>query len=80
MPFVLCNVPSTFEHLMPAVLEGLLGDGCLVYLDVIIVFGHMFSVCQDRLKLVLGRLQGAGLSVKPRKCQLFHGSSHSLDT
>lgn len=50
MPFGLGNPPSTFECLMDAFLGGLLGDVCLVYLDDIIVYGHTFCLCQDRLE------------------------------
>lgn len=71
MPFGLCNAPSMFESLMDAVLEGLLGDRCLLYLDDIIVFSHTFSLCGDQLESVLGRLLGAGLRVKPTKCRLL---------
>lgn len=71
MPFGLSHTPSTFERLMDAVLEGLLGEGCLVYLDNIVAFGRTFSECRDRLGRVLQRLGEAGLKVKPSKCQLF---------
>lgn len=60
-----------FKPLMDTGLEGLLGDRCLVYLDDIIIFGCMFGLCRDRLETVLEHLRGAGLHVKPSKCQLF---------
>ena len=43
MPFGLCNTPATFEHLMERVLNGLLWDRCMCYLDDIIVYGTTFQ-------------------------------------
>lgn len=65
MPFGLCNAPSTFERLIDAVLEGLLGEGCLVYLDDIVTYGQTFQECRERLEGVLRSLGSAGLRVKP---------------
>lgn len=53
MPFSLCNAPSTFERLMDEVLESLLGEGCLVYLDNIAALGQTFTECRERLGAVL---------------------------
>eukprot|EP01124_Arcella_intermedia_P011365 TRINITY_DN1776_c0_g1_i3.p3 TRINITY_DN1776_c0_g1~~TRINITY_DN1776_c0_g1_i3.p3 ORF type:complete len:409 (+),score=46.86 TRINITY_DN1776_c0_g1_i3:1856-3082(+) len=39
MPMGLANSPSTFQRMMNKVLEGLIGECCLVYIDDIIVFG-----------------------------------------
>lgn len=54
MPFGLYNSLSTFEQRMDTVLEGILGEGCLVYLDDIVVHGRTWQECLDRLLLVLG--------------------------
>lgn len=45
LSFGLCNALSTFKKLMDVVLEGLLGDGCLVYLDDIITYRQSFIEC-----------------------------------
>ena len=43
MPFWLCNVSATFQHLMDSVLAGLQWFSCLVYLDNIIFMGRTFE-------------------------------------
>ena len=70
MPFGLCNAPGTFERLMEVAMRGLQWTSCLVYLDDIVVFARTFESHLQRLGEVLGRLQRAGLKVKPSKCQL----------
>lgn len=57
---------------MDAVLERLLGEGCLVYLDDIATYGLTFNKCRECLWTVLRRLGDGSLKVKPSKCQLFH--------
>ena len=71
MPFGLCNAPATFERLMEIVLRGMLWSRCMVYLDDIICYGKTFSDTLENLRLVLQRLQGAHLKLKPKKCELF---------
>ena len=70
MPFGLCNAPSTFERLMEIAMRGLQWTSCLVYLDDIVVFASNFESHLERLGEVLGRLEEAGLKVKPSKCCL----------
>ena len=71
LPFGLCNAPATFERLVEIVLAGLHWEICLVYLDDIIVSGKTFEDMVNNLDEVFARLQGAGLKLKARKCQLF---------
>ena len=71
LPFGLCNAPATFERLVEIVLAGLHWETCLVYLDDIIVCGRTFEDMVKNLDAVFARLQGAGLKLKARKCQLF---------
>jgi hypothetical protein len=70
MLFGVCNAPATFERLMESVLRGLIYDGCLVYLDDIIIIGRTFQEHLDNLRKVFQRLRGAHLN--PEKCRLFH--------
>lgn len=71
MPFGLCNAPSTFARLIELGLKGLLWKIGLIYLDDVIVMGRTFEEEVERLKQVFGRLAGAGLKLKPKKCFLF---------
>ena len=71
MPFGLCNAPATFERLMTKVLDELIDNICLVYLDDVIV--HSSSVLEQltRLDTILGRLKKFGLKLNPKKCVLL---------
>ena len=68
MPFGLCNAPATFQRLMDRVLGSLKWTHCLVYLDVILVFGRTLEEHNSRLVAVLERLKKAGLTVNVECC------------
>ena len=67
MPFGLCNVPATFQHLMNLVLTGVQWQQCLVYLDDIIVVGRDFEEHLSNLGMALQKLKQTNLTVKPEK-------------
>ena len=69
MPFGLVNAPATFQRLMEVVLAGLAREVCLVYLDDVLVMGKTLEEHNENLAKVLDRLRGAGLRLKPKKCQ-----------
>lgn len=71
MPFGLCNAPATFERLMEHVLRGLQWKTCLIYLDDIIVMGKDMDDHLKNLEEVFERIQGAGLKLNLKKCELF---------
>ena len=71
MPFGLCNAPATFERLIESIFRGMLWTRCLVYVDDIICYGKTFDQAYEALEEALKRLKGAGLKLKPRKCELF---------
>ena len=71
MAFGLCNAPSTFQRLMEFVLAGLQWQGCLVYLDDVIVFGRDFEEHPVQLREVFERFRQAGLKLKSSKCFLL---------
>jgi len=71
MPFGLCNAGATFQRLMDIVMSGLYPDICLVYLDDVIVFSQTAEDHLVRISRVLEQLRGAGLKLKPSKCECF---------
>ena len=58
MPFGLANAPATFQRLM----------------DLVIVFAPSVEEHLKRLDVVLDRIEKAGLTLKPAKCQWFKRS------
>ena len=68
MPFGLCNAPATYQRLMDRLLGGLKWSSCLVYFDDIIIVGSTFDDHLRNISSVLMRLRGAGLKLKPAKC------------
>jgi len=74
MPFGLCNAGATFQRLVDMVLAGASYEICLAYLDDVIIFSRTINEHFERLKVVLDRLQGAGLKLKPSKCFLVQKS------
>ena len=56
---------------MEQVLRGLHWKTALLYLDDVIVIAPDFSSHLTRLEEVLKRLHGAGLKLKPQKCELL---------
>ena len=71
MPFGLCNAPATFQRLMESILHGLIGRSCMVYLNDVLVLGKTVEEHISNLRKVWSRLRGAGLRLKPSKCNLF---------
>ena len=71
MPFGLCNAHAMFQHLMQNTLGELNLTYCVIYLDDIIVFGHMEEEHLDHLRVVFERFQEFNLKLKPSKCSFF---------
>ena len=74
MPFGLVNAPATFQRLMEVVLSGLARGNCHVYLDDVLVFGRTLEEHNANLARVFGRIRGAGLRLKPKKCEFAQES------
>ena len=53
LPFRLCNMPMTFQHLMQNTLGELNLTYGVIYLDDVIVFGHMEEEHLECLRVVL---------------------------
>ena len=66
MPFGLQGAPATFQRMMDKLLDGW-GHFANAYLDDLVVFS---SPWPEHMQHHIQRLQEAGLTVKPRKCQL----------
>ena len=78
MPFGLVNAPATFQRLMEVVLAGLARSSCHVYLDDVLVFGRTLEEHNSNLSKVFERIRGAGLRLKPRKCNFAKESVEYL--
>ena len=69
MPFGLCNVPVTFEHLMQNTLGALNLIYYIIYLDDMIVFGHTEEERLECLCIVFEWFCEFNLKLKPSKVQ-----------
>ncbi|KAI4875091.1 hypothetical protein NFI96_025165 [Prochilodus magdalenae] len=69
LPFGLCNAPATFQRVMNTILAGLIYKCCAVYLDDIVIASPTFEQHLLDLREVFLRLEKAGLTLKPGKCQ-----------
>ena len=67
MPIGMCNAPSTFQHIVNLIIQGL--EGIYAYLDDIIVTGDKWDEYLERLGMVLQRLQEACLTIN--LCKTF---------
>ena len=71
MPFWLCNAPTTFQHLMQNTLGELNQTYCIIYLDDVIVFGHLVKEHLEHLHFVFECFGEFNLKLKPSKCSFF---------
>ncbi|KAI5696836.1 hypothetical protein M8J75_000897 [Diaphorina citri] len=79
LPFGLKNAPACFQRLMTQqVLDGLIGDICIIYLDDILIFSRTWDEHVTHVALVLERLQHSGLTVSLKKCQFGRASLEYL--
>jgi len=71
MPFGLKNTPATFQRLMNAVLVGMQGIRCFVYLDDIVIYGSSLQEHNKRLTKVLQQLRKHNLKLQIEKCEFL---------
>jgi len=71
MPLGLKNAPAIFQRLMNAVLAGIQGIRCLVYLDDIVICGSSLQEHNKRLTEVLQRLCKHNLKLQVEKCEFL---------
>lgn len=69
MPFGMKNAPATFQRLVNQLLDKFEGFA-VAYLDDIAVFSQTWEDHLTHLSQVLKRIQNAGLTIKPGKCQI----------
>ena len=74
MPFGCSEAPSTCARLLDVVLKDVPSSSCVHYYDDVIVHGTDFDDVLAKLDCVLTRLQDAGLTLNPEKCELFRSS------
>ena len=71
IPFRLCNAPAMFQCLMQNTVGELNLMYCVIYLDAVIVFGHMEEEHLEWLRVVFERFCKFNLKLKPSKCSFF---------
>ena len=75
MPFGLMNASATFQRMMQKLLTGLNPvdgpDFVSVYVDDMLIFSETLEEHIKHLQLVLDKLNGAGLKLKPAKCSFL---------
>ena len=71
MLLVLRNFPATFERALDIILSLVSWQTCLIYVDDVIIFGKCEPQHIEEVDEVLILLEDEGVSLKPRKCELF---------
>ena len=69
--FGLANAPPIFQHYIEETLERLCDTVCVPHLDDISVCSGSFNDHVEHVRMVLKRLKGRGIKLKPRRCNLF---------
>ncbi|QSZ33856.1 hypothetical protein DSL72_005429 [Monilinia vaccinii-corymbosi] len=69
LPFGLTNGPATYQRYMNDVLFDYLDVFCIAYLDDILIYSENEEDHEAQVKLVLARLEAAGLQADLKKCE-----------
>lgn len=78
VPFGLKNAPAIFQRAMAAILEGLVGNICEIYIDDVIIFARTEEEFVERVRMVFTRFRERGVIIKPSKCVLGASSIEYL--
>ena len=68
MPFGLSGAPATFQRMMDQLTSDM-GEFSAAYMDDLVVYSNTWEEHLQHLKSTLQKLQKAGLTAKPSKCQ-----------
>lgn len=71
LPFGLVNSAAAFQRIMTNILAGLVGKGCFVYIDDIIIYGRTQEEHNENLSKVLNRLLSYKMKIQPSKCHFY---------
>jgi hypothetical protein len=71
MPFGLTNAPASFQRWVNEILSEYLDVFCVAYLDDILIFSGTMEEHHKHVKLILQKMEEAGLILKASKCE-FH--------
>jgi hypothetical protein len=77
MPFGLYNAPGMFQHFVNNNFREYLDEFLVIYLNDLLIYSETLEEHKRHVRLVLKRLQEAGLYVKLQKCQ-FHTTKVSF--
>nr|XP_054749950.1 uncharacterized protein K02A2.6-like [Lytechinus pictus] len=67
LPFGITSAPEVFQRTMSNILEGL--DGVICHMDDVLIHGVTQADHDTRVRAVLQRLQGAGITLNHDKCE-----------
>ena len=79
MPFGSKNAPATFQRLMQRILGDLHLNGCVVYIDDIVIYSKTEEEHEILLRKVFQKTREAGLKLSPKKCRFFQREIKYLD-
>jgi hypothetical protein len=71
LAFGLKTAPATFQKLTNAVLSGLTGTRCFVYLDDIVIYAKLLAEHDAKIREVLDRLRAHRLKLQSEKCEFL---------
>lgn len=69
LPYGVACAPSKFQKIMESLIQDI--EGCVCFLDDILICGRNCDEHWTRLERVICRLQNAGLKVEPEKCSFL---------